>query len=107
VPVRGVSAETGSGLLELLAAVIAAARQAAPEPDADTPVIARARHRVALEQARTELQAFGGAWKTAALPAPVVAVHVRAAATALDELIGVVDIEEVFGRVFATFCVGK
>jgi tRNA modification GTPase len=53
------------------------------------------------------LQAFSTAWKTAALPAPVAAVHVRAAATALDELIGVVDIEEVFGRVFATFCVGK
>jgi tRNA modification GTPase len=107
VPVQGVSASTGAGLPELLAAGAAAARRAAPEPDADTPVIARARHRVALEEARVELQAFSTAWKTAALPAPVAAVHVRAAATALDELIGVVDIEEVFGRVFATFCVGK
>lgn len=107
VPVIGVSAQNGDGLPALLAAVVAAARHAAPEPDADTPVISRARHRLALEQARAELQAFGDAWKAEALPAPVAGVHVRAAATALDELIGVVDVEEVFGRVFATFCVGK
>ena len=107
VPVTGVSAQNGTGLRELLASVVAAARRAAPEPDADTPVIARARHRLALEQARAELQAFGDVWTAGALPAPVAAVHVRAAATALDELIGVVDVEEVFGRVFATFCVGK
>jgi tRNA modification GTPase len=107
VPVIGVCAQNGSGLPELLASVVAAARRAAPEPDADTPMIARARHRLALERARAELQAFGDAWTVGALPAPVAAVHVRAAAAALDELIGVVDIEEVFGRVFATFCVGK
>jgi tRNA modification GTPase len=107
VPVHEVSAHSGAGLPELLAAIVAAARHAAPEPDADTPLIARARHRLALERARAELQAFGDAWGEAALPAPVVAVHVRAAAAALDELIGVVDVEEVFGRVFATFCVGK
>ncbi len=103
----GVSAHTGAGLPELLSAVIDATRRSVPEPDADTPVIARARHRVALETARQELQAFAEAWQAEALPAPVAAVHVRAAATALDELIGVVDVDEVFGRVFATFCVGK
>ena len=33
--------------------------------------------------------------------------HVREATLALDELVGIVDIEEVLGRVFAGFCVGK
>ena len=33
--------------------------------------------------------------------------HLRDATLALDELIGAVDIEEVLGRVFAGFCVGK
>jgi tRNA modification GTPase len=32
---------------------------------------------------------------------------VREAVRALDELIGVVDVEEVLGRIFAGFCVGK
>jgi tRNA modification GTPase len=33
--------------------------------------------------------------------------HVREATTALDELLGAVDIEEVLERVFSSFCVGK
>jgi tRNA modification GTPase len=37
----------------------------------------------------------------------LLAHHLREAVTALDELIGVVDVEEVLERVFAGFCVGK
>jgi tRNA modification GTPase len=37
----------------------------------------------------------------------LVSHHVREASLALDELLGVVDVEEVLGRVFAGFCVGK
>jgi tRNA U34 5-carboxymethylaminomethyl modifying GTPase MnmE/TrmE len=33
--------------------------------------------------------------------------HVRAATEALEELMGVVPTDEVLGRVFASFCVGK
>jgi tRNA U34 5-carboxymethylaminomethyl modifying GTPase MnmE/TrmE len=32
---------------------------------------------------------------------------VREATAALDELLGVVDVEEVLGRIFGSFCVGK
>ena len=39
---------------------------------------------------------------------PVLAAHqVRAAIAALDELIGLVHPDEVLGRVFSRFCVGK
>jgi tRNA U34 5-carboxymethylaminomethyl modifying GTPase MnmE/TrmE len=34
-------------------------------------------------------------------------VHVRSAIGALDELIGAIDSDDILGRVFATFCVGK
>jgi tRNA modification GTPase len=37
----------------------------------------------------------------------LVAHHVREATAALDELVGVVDVEEVLDRVFGSFCVGK
>ncbi|NUS97777.1 MAG: tRNA uridine-5-carboxymethylaminomethyl(34) synthesis GTPase MnmE, partial [Gemmatimonadaceae bacterium] len=47
------------------------------------------------------------AWSAAALPAPVMAVHLRSAVGALEELIGVVDTEDVLDRVFRSFCVGK
>ena len=73
----------------------------------DAPLLTRARHRHALELAAAELAAFVDAWTARELPAPVAAVHLRAAVHALEELIGAVDVEDVLGRVFASFCVGK
>jgi tRNA modification GTPase len=37
----------------------------------------------------------------------VAATHLRAAVTALDDLIGAVTPDDVLERVFASFCVGK
>lgn len=108
-PVVAVSAVTGAGLPALLGAVTSAvlATTGAGAIDGDTPVVTRARHRVALACAREELSSFRAAWRAGDLPAPVAAVHVRAAAAALDELIGAVDVDDVLARVFSTFCVGK
>jgi tRNA modification GTPase len=70
------------------------------------PALTRERHRLALVRAGEAL--------TASLPhlgpggeAVLAAHHVREASAALDELLGVVDVEEVLDRVFASFCVGK
>jgi tRNA modification GTPase len=70
------------------------------------PALTRERHRQALVRAQDAL--------TAALPhlgrggdAVLSAHHVREATDALDELLGVVDVEEVLDRVFGSFCVGK
>ena len=38
---------------------------------------------------------------------PVVAVHLRVAVAALEDLVGVVDTDDVLDRVFRSFCVGK
>mgnify|MGYP001608464087 FL=1 len=67
----------------------------------------RARHEAGLRRAEEELRAFRQAWAHGALPAPVAGTHLRAAVTALEELIGAVDVEDVLERVFRTFCVGK
>lgn len=71
------------------------------------PALTRVRHRIAIQQAQFELREFQRHWDETTLPASVAAVHVRAAVGALDELIGAVDVDDVLGRVFATFCVGK
>ena len=70
------------------------------------PSLTRERHRVALLRARDAL--------LESLPqlgpggdAVLASHHLRQATLALDELIGAVDVEEVLGRVFAGFCVGK
>ena len=101
-----VSALTGVGLGELR-------RSAAERVFADRinladlePVLTRERHQTALARARRAL--------LAALPhlgragdAVLAAHHVREASEALDELLGVVDIDEVLDRVFGSFCIGK
>jgi tRNA modification GTPase len=40
-------------------------------------------------------------------PARVAPRDLRAAAMALESLIGAIDVEDVLDRVFSTFCVGK
>jgi tRNA modification GTPase len=70
------------------------------------PGLTRERHRLALRRAQAALSGAtphlgrGG-------DAVLAAHHVREAARALDELLGVMDIEEVLDRVFGSFCVGK
>jgi tRNA modification GTPase len=70
------------------------------------PGLTRERHRTALARAQSAL--------ADAIPhlgpggdAVLAAHHVREASSALDELLGSVDIEEVLDRVFGSFCVGK
>jgi tRNA modification GTPase len=69
--------------------------------------VTRARHARALTEARDELAQFAALWSSDALPATVAAVHVRTAVHALESLVGGVDADEVLGRVFSSFCVGK
>ena len=101
-----VSAVTGNGLDELRRA--AAARLFGDRialADLE-PALTRARHRTALARAQSAL-ADARAQLLGAGDAVLVAHHVRDATTALDELIGAVDIEEILDRVFASFCIGK
>jgi tRNA modification GTPase len=102
-----VSAHTGAGLAELLALVERRLSQQHGEPVADAPGLTRARHLAAVAAAKTELSAFAAAWRDDVLPATVAAIHVRAAADALGELIGVVQVDDVLDAVFRRFCVGK
>ena len=102
-----VSAETGAGLGELLARIEETLAGSFIAVTPDTPVVTRARHLAALRTARAEMREFDERWQSAELPAPVIAVHLRAAVTALEELVGVVDTEDVLERVFRSFCVGK
>jgi tRNA modification GTPase len=101
-----VSAVTGAGLPLLrqrLAELAFARLSAAADPG---PVLTRARHRVALTRARDEVAAFADA-RRAGLEAVVAATHLRAAAAALEAVIGLVTPDDVLDRVFASFCVGK
>ncbi len=102
-----VSAFSGEGLDLLRTEIRRAVSSRVAVPDDATPIVTRARHTAALQRAGKELRAFRAAWAAGTLPAPVAATHLRAAVTALEELIGAVDVEDVLERVFRSFCVGK
>jgi tRNA modification GTPase len=105
--VVAVSAMSGNGLHELLDEVVAtvAGRWNVPAPE--MPIVTRTRHLAALTRAAGELAQFQAVWAARSLPAIVAAVHLRAAVEALEEIIGVVSVEDVLERVFSEFCVGK
>ncbi len=102
-----VSVMTGEGLELLQSEIDATLTGAYGELKPELPVLIRARHVQGIKAARAEVAEFRSVWVTEALPAPVAAVHLRAAAMALESLIGAVSTEDVLERVFSTFCVGK
>ncbi|MCU0636210.1 MAG: tRNA uridine-5-carboxymethylaminomethyl(34) synthesis GTPase MnmE [Gemmatimonadaceae bacterium] len=102
-----VSAHTRAGLDQLLGEIHAVLERYVGDVHPESPIVVRARHQQALDAAAAEIDAFLAAWESRAAPASVAAIHVRSATHHLDELIGSVDVEEILGRVFASFCVGK
>lgn len=69
--------------------------------------ITRERHRTALEQATEEVREFERAWREDEVPTTIAAVHLRAAVHVLDELVGLIDVDDVLDRLFGGFCVDK
>lgn len=105
-PSISVSSVTGAGLAELRHRLAEAAFGRLLALGDVEPVVTRARHRVALEHALAEVDAFRNA-RGDGVEAAAAATHLRAAIGALDDLIGVVTPDDVLDRVFASFCVGK
>ena len=105
--VAEVSAETGEGLADLVNEIGVVLADRVGAPDLDAPVLTQARHRHGIECALSELEQFRQAWRAEGLPATIAAVHLHSAASALEALIGSVEIEDVLDEVFRRFCVGK
>ena len=100
------SVVTGEGLEELGRVLPGMVFGGLVQANADTPVVTRRRHRRALERAVAELNAFEGALADG-IPAEVAATHLRPAETALEDILGIVTLDEVLDRVFRDFCIGK
>jgi tRNA modification GTPase len=101
-----VSTVTGEGLSELGERLAATAFSGRLALEAEAPLVTRERHARELRQARSEVEGFLEA-RSAALPPEVAATHLRAAAQALEELLGVIAPDELLAHVFAEFCIGK
>ena len=100
------SVVTGEGLEELgrvLPRMVFGGLVQAPP---DMPVVTRRRHRRGLERAVEELDGFARALESG-VPAEVAATHLKPAETALEDILGVVTLDEVLDQVFREFCIGK
>ena len=95
------SLKTGDGLDEVLAAI---GSKVAEKLDlsSEAPVLTRARHRRALEQALVALDRA-----LAAKEAELFAEDLRLAVRAIGWITGRVDVEELLDIVFRDFCIGK
>lgn len=100
------SVVTGEGLEELGRVLPEMVFGGLVQANADMPVVTRRRHRRALERAVEELHAFERALAHG-IPAEVAATHLRPAETALEDILGIVTLDEVLDRVFRDFCIGK
>ena len=96
-----ISLKTGAGLVALIAAITAIARERL-ESAGDTPVLTRPRHRQALTEA---VEALDRA-ETARAP-ELFAEDLRLAVRSIGRITGAVDVEELLDSIFRDFCIGK
>jgi tRNA modification GTPase len=96
-----VSAVTGAGLDALKEALVCAA--AAAMDSSGSPALTRARHRHALSACANHLEAALSDQRDLVL----VAEELRLAARALARISGRIDVDDVLGEIFSSFCVGK
>ncbi|MGI8496208.1 MAG: tRNA uridine-5-carboxymethylaminomethyl(34) synthesis GTPase MnmE [Gemmatimonadaceae bacterium] len=74
---------------------------------AESAVLTRERHRQSVQRARDEIGTFAQLWREGKLPISLATTYLKSAETALEEMIGTVEIDDVLDNLFRTFCVGK
>ncbi|MDT8435755.1 MAG: tRNA uridine-5-carboxymethylaminomethyl(34) synthesis GTPase MnmE [Gemmatimonadota bacterium] len=100
-----VSSTVGTGLEALRQRMLAEAWMGLRE-SGEAPMVTRRRHLRALRAARSDVEAYRAA-RASTLPPEVAVTHLRDAATRMEEILGVVDVEDVLDAVFGAFCIGK
>jgi tRNA modification GTPase len=98
-----VSGATGEGLTDLVEQI----RLALSARVAGAGVFVRERHRRAAQRAVAALRSALAEVKRGPDRVEFAADELRSAVLALDSLIGRVDVEDVLGEIFASFCIGK
>jgi tRNA modification GTPase len=101
-----VSVQTGTGLGALRDRLLDAVFSRAQAREAEAPLVTRERQARDLRSARAEIEEFLQA-RSSKLAPEVAATHLRAAARALEELLGVIAPDDLLAHVFSQFCIGK
>lgn len=99
-----ISCHTGTGLDALVEAIVSRARGGLSS--APTGAAINARHQACLTKAREQLAEAARELRADA-PPEIAATHLREALDVIGEIVGRADVEEILGRIFSTFCIGK
>jgi tRNA modification GTPase len=102
-----ISAKTGAGLGPLIEALVEDVAKTMPEQGDVGEVITNQRHRDCLERAESALGAFIEGVNSKAVPVTILTADVKEALNALDEIVGKTYTEDILGRIFSKFCIGK
>ncbi|HSM05425.1 MAG TPA: tRNA uridine-5-carboxymethylaminomethyl(34) synthesis GTPase MnmE [Longimicrobiales bacterium] len=101
-----VSVRTGEGLSALRDRLAGLVFGGLVATEASAPILTRERQARAVRLAAAEVEAFGLGLR-AGIPPEVASAHLKTAAGALEEVVGVVTEDDVLDRVFRSFCIGK
>ncbi len=100
-----ISCVTGDGIEALVETIVARAGHHAVAPGESLAAI-NARHQACLARADAALEQAATALAADVEP-EFVALDLREALDAAGEVVGAVDTEDILGRIFSTFCIGK
>jgi tRNA modification GTPase len=101
-----VSAKTGAGFELLTQALIDEVESTLPDSAESSQIVTNERQRNCLLQAIEALQRGTDAIAQK-LPIEIVSAEVRSSLTALREIVGTTYTEDILGRIFGKFCIGK
>jgi len=99
----GISGLTGQGVEGLVSRISTTLR----ERTARVGVAMRERHRIAMLGAIRDIDAAIRMMPNAVEQADVLAENLRSAIRSVDSLVGRVDVEDILGEIFSSFCIGK
>lgn len=101
------SAKRGDGVQELTKSLIAHIEEVAPVQGDIGETITNERHRDCLRRTAESLRSCVDLLQADDTPLSIVGTEVRVALEALDEIIGKTYTEDILGRIFSKFCIGK
>lgn len=102
-----ISAKTGAGIGALIEALVQDVGKGMPERGEVGEVVTNERHRDCLRRAEQSLEQFADAVASKTPALPILVADIRDALNALDEIVGKTYTEDILGRIFSKFCIGK
>ncbi|QQA42778.1 tRNA uridine-5-carboxymethylaminomethyl(34) synthesis GTPase MnmE [Pelagovum pacificum] len=102
-PTGAVSGQTGAGIDELVGKLTDALSEMVGEPG----VAIRERHRLAMIRASGQLDNVLSQMTLLSEAPDILAEDLRDGIRAIDSLVGRVDVEQILGEIFSSFCIGK